>query len=284
MRAIAAWSLACLVFLPLGVGCAPDRDQGVASAWEGTGDRRDSSGVNSSKVKDAPSPRISPLTHYAAGNMLERQNNLKGAIEQYEKALAASPRMIQAYNRLGIVYQKLAKFEDAERILRQGIRLHPDSAMLHNNLGFCLLQKEAYAAAESEFRAALALMPHFSRARMNLGITLARTGRFDDGAIEFSRVVTGDVAFYNVALVCLDRHSYVAAEQALRRSLRVNPAYEPAKAKLARVTKLADASRGAASARLAEDAAADGRTWGRADSFRSVPLAAQASDGDEDGS
>jgi len=284
LRAIAAWSLACLVFLPLGVGCASVRDRGVASAWEGMGDRRDSSGANSSRVKDAPAPYISPLTHYAAGNMLERQNNLKGAIEQYKNALAGAPRMIQAYNRLGIVYQKLGKLEDATRILRQGIRLHPDSAMLHNNLGFCFLQKAAYADAEGEFRAALALMPHFSRARMNLGLTLARSGRFDDGAIEFSRVVTGEAAFYNVALVCLDRHFYVAAEQALRRSLRVNPAYEPARAELARATKLAEASRGAASARSTENAEANGGRWGRADSFQSVPLAAIASDGDEDGS
>lgn len=284
VRAIAAWSLACLVFLPLGAGCASDRDQGVASAWDGMGNRRDSSGVKPSNVKDAPAPHISPLTHYAAGKMLERQNDLMGAIEQYKNALAADPRMIQAYNRLGIIYQKLGKLEDVEQILRQGIRLHPDSAMLHNNLGFCFLQKAAYGDAEDELRAALALMPHFSRARMNLGLTLARSGRFDDGAIEFSRVVTGDVAFYNVALVCMDRHSYIAAEQALRRSLRVNPAYEPAKAELTRVTKLAEASRRAASARPTEDAEADGRTWERADSFGAIPLAAQDSDVDGDGS
>ncbi len=272
VRAIAAWSLACLVFLPSGVGCSLDWNKGM-------GDRRDSS-----KLKEAPTPNISPRTHYAAGNMLEKQNDLKGAIEQYETALAAAPRMLQAYNRLGIVYQKLGKLGDAERILRQGIRLHPKSAMLHNNLGFSLLQKASLGDAEGEFRAALALTPHFSRARMNLGITLARTDRFDDAAIEFSRVVTGEAAFYNVALVCIDRQVYVAADQALRRSLRVNPKYEPAKAKLARVTALAKASGTAALARSSADAAAGASPWDRDDARRSVPIAAQASDGDEGGS
>ena len=273
MRAVAAWSLACLVFLPSGVGCAPDREGGVASAWGGMGDQRDSSGVMRSKVTDAPAPRISPLTHYAAGHMLERQNDLRGAVEQYKNALAAAPRMIQAYNRLGIVYQKLGKLEDAERILRQGIRLHPESEMLHNNLGFCFLQKAAYADAEVEFRAALALTPHFSRARMNLGIALARSERFDDAAIEFSRVVKGEEAFFNVALVCLDCRAYVAAEQALRRSLRVNPMYKPAMAELARVTGLTEASRRSAASK--ESTVAGGRA---------EALAAQASGADEDGS
>lgn len=279
-----SYILVWLFVLPLGLACSQDLEQGAVSRWGGTGDRRDSSGANPSRVKDAPTPRISPLTHYAAGKMLERQNDLTGAIEQYENALAASPRMIQAYNRLGIVYQKLGKLADAERILRQGVRLHPDSAMLHNNLGFCFLQKEGYDDAEGEFRAALALLPHFSRARMNLGITLARTDRFDDAAIEFSRVVTGEAAFYNVALVCMDRRAFGAADQALRRSLRVNPEYEPARAELARVTELTKASRAAASARSTTDVAADDGWWGNSDSFRPASVAAQASDGDEDGS
>ena len=281
MRTIAAWTLVCSVLLPLEAGCSSDRDKGMASAWKGTGDRLDSSGVNPSNVKDAPSPRISPLTYYAAGNMLERQNNLTGAIEQYKKALAAAPRMIQAYNRLGIAYQKLGQLADAERILRQGVRLHPDSAMLHNNLGFCLLQREAYPEAEGEFRSALQRMPHFSRARMNLGITLARTDQFDDAAIEFSRVVSGEAAFYNVALVCVDRHDFAAAQKALRRSLRVNPTYGPAKVELAKVVELAGkASRGKASARVSEGSEAGKSPW----DLPSAPLAARGTDGDEGGS
>ena len=283
VRAIPAWLWACSVLLPLGAGCAPARDQGMASKWGDASDRRDSPNVDPSRVTDAPAPHISPLTYYAAGNMLERQNDLKGAIEQYEHALATAPRMIQAYNRLGIVYQKLGRFGDAERLLRQGIRLHPDSAMLHNNLGFCFLQKESHTDAEGEFRAALKLAPHFSRARMNLGITLAQSERFDDAAVEFSRVVLGEAAFYNVAMVCMDRRAYAAAEKALRRSLRVNPAYTPAMAELAKVTKLMKTLQGAAETPSTTDAAAGGRGWRWEDTSRSVPPAAQASGVNEEG-
>jgi len=234
--------LASVVLLPLSVGCSPEHEETVRSAWEPNGQTADSEHLDPSKVKDAPAPRISPLTHYAAGTMLERQNDLAGAVRQYEKALAAAPRMIQAYNHLGIVYQRLGQFDDAERILKQGIRLQPDSATLHNNLGFCYLQQQSYADAEDEFRAALALMPRFSRARMNLAIALAKSDRYDDAAIEFSRVVPGEVAFYNVAVICTDMHDYIQAEQALRRSLAVNPNYEPAKSRLDQVVKLAKAS------------------------------------------
>lgn len=221
-----------------GLGCSEEGREHLASAWQGTRHDR----PNPQDIKDAPRPRIAARTHLAAGRMLERQNDLLGAAEQYRKALDADPELYRACNRLGTVYLRLRRFDEAEEVFWQGIHINPSSTTIHNNLGFCYLEQQRYREAEGAFRAALKLSPRFQRARMNLAITLARTERFEESAAEFSRVVPGEVAFYNVAVLCVDMKHYRRAEQALRQALAVNPDYLPAKQQITAVSRLAQAS------------------------------------------
>lgn len=191
---------------------------------------------------DTPAPRIAPMTHLAAGQMLERQGDFLGAIEQYEKAVASNPRFTTAYNRLGIVYQRLGKLDEAVNILRQGIKAGPDSAILHNNLAYCLLTQNRLVEAESECRLALRASPDFQRARMNLAITLARADRLEESLAEFSQVVPPDVAHYNVGVIRLGEQDYAAAEKAFFDALALNPNCAGAKAYLDRTRRLASES------------------------------------------
>ncbi|MBI5762895.1 MAG: tetratricopeptide repeat protein [Planctomycetes bacterium] len=187
----------------------------------------------------APAPRISPNTHLVAGQMLERQGDFAGAVEQYEKVVIADPRQPEGYNRIGIVYQKMNRFADADQIFRKGLVAAPGSAMLHNNLGFNFLQQKQFEEAEKSFRDALALSPQFKRARMNLGIVLAHQGRFDDGVGEFAKVVPVDVAHFNVAAVAMQTGNFPQCEKSLRQALSINPNCPGAKEQLQRVTRLA---------------------------------------------
>jgi Tfp pilus assembly protein PilF len=185
------------------------------------------------------SPRISSQTRYAAGNMLERQNDFPGAIKQYQKAIETDPHMVEAFNRLGTVYMKLNRLDDAQQTFKQAIEENPESATLRNNFGFCCLQRRNYAGAQQQFDAALALSPDDTRARVNLAITLARLGQFTQSAAEFSRVLPADVAYCNVAAVCADMHDYRNALWALERALEENPACEVAGDNIDTVRRLA---------------------------------------------
>ena len=111
------------------------------------------------RVDPAPAPRISAKTHLAAGQMLEKQGDMQGAIDQYERAVSANPRMTSGYTRLGVIYQKLGRLADSEQMFRQGLSTDPGSAALHNNLGYTYLLERKFAAAESSFRDALSLAP-----------------------------------------------------------------------------------------------------------------------------
>lgn len=227
MRALSMNVLALMAILAYGPGCSLDKLDGLSWKW---GDKWDSARPHD--VKDAPSPRISPETHLAAGTMLERQNDFHGAIKQYKNALNADPSMARAYNRLAVVYQKMNRFSDAEDYYKQGLNANPDSAMLRNNLGYCYLVQGEYKAAEQEFRHALALAPRFERARMNLAITLARTNRLGDSVVEFSRVVPAEEAYYNVAVICVEMRDYSWAAEALRQALAIDPEFGAAKKQL----------------------------------------------------
>lgn len=174
-------------------------------------------------AKQAPTPRINPMTHLAAGRMLEGQGDPKGAIEQYERAIAASPKMAAGYNRLGMLYQKLGQYAQAESIFRSGMDAAPDAGVLRNNLGYNYLLQKRFAEAEEQFLMALSLAPSLKRARMNLGIVYAQTGRLDQSLAQFRTVVTEDVAHYNLAVIRLAAGDRENAERSLRLALGANP-------------------------------------------------------------
>ena len=211
----------CVSIAMIAHGCALDRTEEVAS----------SAGVSEQKAqlaeraKPAPPPKINAETHLAAARMLEKQGDLQGAIGQYERAIVCNPRSAVSYSRLGICYQKLGRFSDADQILRTGIQAVPGSAMLCNNLGYSYLIQRRYADAEGQFRDALRIAPDFPRARMNLAISLGYVGNMKDSLIEFSRVVPADIAHYNVAILQMDQGNYVAACDSFKEALAINPDY-----------------------------------------------------------
>ncbi len=212
---------AVLILVPFGLGCSEQKEE----------------------VAEFDTPSISPATYYAAGQVLEHQNDLMGAIHQYSQAIEADPRLTKAYNRLGLIFQKMNRIEDAQLILMQGIEENPDCAILRNNFGFCSLQRNNYSGAEQQFRKSLEIAPKFSQAWMNLGIALSRQGRFGESVASFQQVVPVEVAYTNVASVCIDMLDYEHAAWALRNALANNPDYAPAKDQVDDVTRLAQASR-----------------------------------------
>lgn len=216
-------------------GCTLNRQEKVAA----TSGVEESKADAIEKARPAPPPRISPDTHMAAGRMLEKQGDLNAAVAQYERAIAAEPRQVAAYNRLGIVYQKLGRFEDSDNMFRAGLRADPGSAAIYNNLGYSFLLRQRFEEAAEQFRHALTIEPDFDRARMNYAIALGYLGRMDESAVEFSRVVSPDIAHYNIAMLELHRGNLDAARRALSQALAKNPDCPGAAEQLRKIDALA---------------------------------------------
>lgn len=190
-------------------------------------------------AKPAPTPRILPQTFFAAGRMLEKQGNTAGAIAQFERAIAADPRYAAAYNRLGIIYQRLHRFTDAEQALTNGINAAPRSVVLRNNLGRCYYLQGRVDEAEDQFRAALDMTPDFQRARGNLALLLARTDRLTESVRQFNKIVSPARSYYNVGVIRLEMRDYVGARRNFRESLDMDPTNAGAAEGLQRATRLA---------------------------------------------
>lgn len=203
-------------------GCDFARSEKVSTSSQSLGVEEQRSKL-AENAKPAPPPKISAETHLAAARMLEKQGDIQSAIGQYERAIICDPRSAIAYSRLGVCYQKLGRFNDADQLLTQGIHASPGSAMLYNNLGYSYLLQRRYGDAEQQFREALRIAPDFPRARMNLAITLGYGGNMKDALIEFSRVVPADIAHYNVAILQMDQGEYTAARDSFKQALSINP-------------------------------------------------------------
>ena len=130
-------------------------------------------------------PRLNASTYVAHGHLLEQQGNLTEAAEQYRHALALTPDLLAARNRLGVTLNKLGKHAEASEEFRQALARQPQSAQLHNNLGFSLYLEGRYELAEQELARAVELQPNFRRAQMNHGLALAKLGRYDAALAAF---------------------------------------------------------------------------------------------------
>ena len=209
-----------------------------ANSKQTTVDERTEAAKHADEAKPEPPPKILPSTHIAAGRMLESNGDFAGAIAQYEQAIAADPRQTIGYSRLGIVYQRVGKFQDAERVLQRGLAIDPNAAHLHNNLGYCFMIQRRYDVAIGAFQRALAIKPDVKRARMNLAMTFGHMGRMDESLSEFQRVVPADSANYNVGVLCMQQSRNDDAKRYFAQALAINPACPGARESLARLQQM----------------------------------------------
>lgn len=80
------------------------------------------------------------------------------------------------------------EYDEALEVLREGLRHHADSALLHVGLGYVRIAREEYAWARVSFETALDLDPEYEDAWVGLGETLLKFGRVDEALKCFSTV------------------------------------------------------------------------------------------------
>ncbi|MEM7542641.1 MAG: type IV pilus biogenesis/stability protein PilW [Pseudomonadota bacterium] len=66
------------------------------------------------------------------------------ALKRIEKALAADPRHVDAFNAQGLLYNRLGESEKAESSFKRAIRIEPDNSGALNNYGLFLCSQKRY--------------------------------------------------------------------------------------------------------------------------------------------
>lgn len=191
------------------------------------------------RVTQGERPRVTAATYLAYGELLERRGDVAQAAEQYRKAIAESPDLAAARNRLGVTLNKLAQHAEATEQFREALKLQPNDPSLLNNLAFSLYLEGEYAAANDVLTDLLDVRPTFRRARMNHGLVLARLGRDDEALTEFSFVTEPADAYYNLAVIQAECERYAAAATSLDQALQHNPQFAEARQQLRELARLA---------------------------------------------
>jgi tetratricopeptide (TPR) repeat protein len=91
-----------------------------------------------------------PFELYRAGLKLHRAKDYAGAVAQLELAVAADPRLADAWEALGVIYDKLGRLDEAIAATEKLVELQPDEVMPHTNLSRFYVKKGLKEKAELE--------------------------------------------------------------------------------------------------------------------------------------
>jgi len=94
-----------------------------------------------------------------------------------------------AHGRLGLVFSKQGRLDDAIREYREALRLNPDDADTHYDLGNALCRKRLWDEAISQYREDLKLNPDDPGGHNNLGVALFQKGNLKEAVSEFQETL-----------------------------------------------------------------------------------------------
>jgi TolB-like protein/Flp pilus assembly protein TadD len=127
--------------------------------------------------------------------------NLKKAIEYFERAISRDPAYALAYSGLADAhavfpyYASTPPKDDARKALaaaRKAVELDQSLSEAHTSLANALVLNLQYSASISEFQRAIELNPNYATAHHWYGEALQGEGRFDEGVAELRRALDLD--------------------------------------------------------------------------------------------
>jgi len=166
--------------------------------------------------------------------------NLRKAIEQFEKAIRLSPTFAPAYSGLsdaylwagyneGFITASAAKPRAREAAVR-AVQLDENSAEAHASLAtFKLFYEYDWEGSEREFRRAIALNPSYAFAHDQYGMLLAFVGRFDESIAQGQRAIDLDPlspqVLIDAAMAFIFKRDFAMAHELTRRAGELDPTF-----------------------------------------------------------
>ncbi|MDH5245494.1 MAG: tetratricopeptide repeat protein [Betaproteobacteria bacterium] len=128
------------------------------------------------------------------GNLYLSRRELTRAEDAYRKAIALDVHFVPAYVNLADLYRGSGREADAERTLRDGLRVASNDAALREALGLALVRQGKKKEALAEFAAAAKAAPETSRYAYVYAIALNDAGRRSEaiGQLEAAAKRRGD--------------------------------------------------------------------------------------------
>ncbi|MFT3744275.1 MAG: tetratricopeptide repeat protein [Pyrinomonadaceae bacterium] len=151
-----------------------------------------------------------------------------GAVQQLKLAVAEFPTFFEAFNELGVQYQKLNDLPNAELSLRSALNIKPGGFEPTLNLAIVLFRLAKYKEAETLLRDAVKLKDSAAIPHFYLGRTLAKLALYDEAEKELILSIAIGGAEMNeahrmLAMMYIDKDDRAKAVSALETYLKLVP-------------------------------------------------------------
>ena len=105
----------------------------------------------------------------------------------WDKAIAANPKMAEAYNNRGLAFYNLELHQQAINDFSQAIRIKPEYAEALNNRGNAYYALDQYEKAEVDLNKSLELKPRYAKAHLNRGLVYFQMKKSAESCNDFRR-------------------------------------------------------------------------------------------------
>lgn len=146
------------------------------------------------------------------------------------------------YVQMGVQYMEQGKFEIADADLRHAIELDDDNSEAYNALGVLYDRLKRDRDSRAYFEKAISLKPDNYSARNNYGRFLCSRGAYPDGMAQFQKVIAAPlygqpwIPLTNAGLCAKNNGRARDAEQYFRDALQRNPAFPPPLLEMAKIS------------------------------------------------
>lgn len=146
----------------------------------------------------AVQPR-NPLYIYWLGRLDYDGRDYAAATDRLQRVIELDPKMMRAYDSLGLCYDYLGKFEEAVKVYGHAVELNKlqpkPSPWPHLDLAVSLISLNRLSEAEKNLREAIGYDPKLPQAHYQLGRVLEMEGQYQAAVQSLAQAVTLDPAY-----------------------------------------------------------------------------------------
>ena len=205
-------------------------DEGLARAWQSLGIVLQDSDPQQALAALGEAEKLQPNNfevHFAAGQVLEKQNQLDAAAREYETAATLDPKSIEPVVALSVVYTRQQKYAQAEGMLRKLLASDPQNQTVRTQLGRILAAEGKTDEAAKTLGAGDGKSPEDPHAALELGTTYVKAGKYAEAEQLFRSVVQklpqDAEAHYALGSALMQEKKYPEAQQELLMAVKLKP-------------------------------------------------------------
>jgi Tfp pilus assembly protein PilF len=174
-------------------------------------------------------PKVGPELYVASARLYEKNGNLIGAAEQYQRALKVAPDNLVALLSYAHLMDRQGKLDQATQLYMRAVKAQPHEAAPYNDLGLCYARRRMLGESANALAQAVQLQPDRELYRNNLATVLVEQNRPEEALKQLQAVQADAVAHYNTGFLLHQHGQDQLAAAYFNRSAELDPSFTEAR-------------------------------------------------------